>query len=199
MRRTPTTVLLLLAGGLTDCSCDEDLLTPDTPGSCEPTYACPAGFEYRRGDCRPSRCMIDSDCCPGQKCNEAAGFCADQYVACSDDDQCGEVPGQLCIDFRGDRYCGYPNRGNSLTENGTQLCVSNADCDSNRTCFGGRCVVYAPCDGGCPNGQVCDVDTNACFTLETCTEQCQTGQMLVVSDPDHGSGPNCCVVECKCE
>lgn len=186
---------LLVAGA---CNCDEDPLTPAVAGTCEPTFDCPVGFEYRRGECRASRCQIDSDCCPGQACNEAAGFCADQYVSCSSDDQCTEVPGQTCIDFRDGKYCGYPNRGNAQTANGTQLCVSRGDCDEGRTCFGGRCVIYAPCDGGCPEGQVCDVDSNTCFTLDTCTETCMTGQMLVVKDPDNSSGPNCCLVECLC-
>jgi hypothetical protein len=190
---------LLLACGLTDCSCDDQILIPSTPGSCEPDFACPAGYEYRRGECKPSRCMIDSDCCPGQKCNAAAGFCADQYVACTDDDDCTEVPGQSCIDFRGGRYCGYPNGGNALSGFGTQTCASDAECAGDRSCFGGRCVLYAPCQGGCPAGQICDVDSNTCFTEPSCTETCQPGQMLVVADPDQMSGPMCCLVECKCE
>src|SRR5262245_10297159 len=180
------------------CSCDEDPLTARMPGTCEPDFECPQGFDYRRGECRASRCQIDDDCCPGQKCNEAAGFCADQYVACTTDAECTEVPGQTCIAFRGGTFCGYPNRGNGQSESGTQLCVTKGDCDSDRTCFGGRCVIFAPCMGGCPEGQVCDVDSNTCFNLPTCTEKCMTGQMLVVADPDHSTGPNCCLVECLC-
>src|SRR5687767_10875767 len=199
MRRTTTTALLLFACALTDCSCDEDLLTPDTPGSCEPTYSCPSGFEYRRGECRPSRCMIDGDCCPGQKCNVAAGFCADQYVACSDDDDCTEVAGQTCIDFRGDRYCGYPNKGNAISAAGTQTCTGDADCDSDRSCFAGRCVLYAPCNAGCPDGMVCDVDSNTCFEDANCNTTCNPGEMRVIADPDTMSGPMCCLVECACE
>jgi hypothetical protein len=197
-RRNLLFALLLAALPAGACNCDEDPLTPAVPGTCEPTFDCPQGFEYRRGECRQSRCQIDTDCCPGQKCNEAAGFCADQYVSCSADDQCTEVPGQTCIDFRGAKFCGYPNRGNAQTEAGTQLCVTRGDCDEGRVCFGGRCVIYAPCEGGCPDGQVCDVDTNSCFTLDTCTTTCMTGQMLVVADPDRSSGPNCCLVECAC-
>lgn len=188
--------LALLPAGA--CNCDEDPLTPAVPGTCEPTFDCPDGFEYRRGECRSGRCQIDSDCCPGQKCNAAAGFCADQYVSCTNDSDCTEVPGQTCVDFRGGMFCGYPNRSNALSENGTQLCQTNADCPSGRSCFGHRCVIFAPCEGGCPEGQVCDVDSNTCFTLETCTDVCGNGQMLVLKDPDTQSGPACCLVECEC-
>src|SRR5689334_1556745 len=97
MRRPFELLLVLLA--VSACNCDEDPLTQRTPGSCEPEYDCPMGFEYRLGDCRASRCQIDSDCCPGQKCNAAAGFCADQFIACTDNAQCTEIPGQECIDF----------------------------------------------------------------------------------------------------
>lgn len=189
---------LLAVGPLAACNCDEDPLTPRLPGTCEPTFECPAGFEYRNGECRGARCQLDSDCCPGQKCNAVAGLCADQYVECSDDFACGEVPGQTCIDFRGGRYCGYPNLGNALTEAGTQLCVTPADCEAGRTCFGGRCVVYAPCEGGCPDGQLCDIDSNTCFDAPDCAAECGPGQMRVVADPDRSSGPNCCKVECAC-
>jgi hypothetical protein len=188
--------LATLAAGA--CNCDEDPLTPAVPGTCEPTFDCPDGFQYRRGECRPGRCQIDSDCCPGQSCNAAAGFCADQFISCTTDEDCTEVPGQTCVDFREGTFCGYPNRGNALTENGTQICQSNADCDNGRSCFGDRCVIFAPCEGGCPDGQVCDVDSNTCFTLDTCTEMCGTGQMLVLKDPDTQSGPACCLVECEC-
>lgn len=199
-RRTWTyTALALAAFTMTDCSCDETVLVPSVPGECEPDYGCPAGFEYRRGECRASRCMIDADCCPGQKCNAAAGFCADQYVACTEDDDCTEVPGQRCIDFRGDRYCGYPNKGNALSEAGTQTCVSDSDCDEGRSCFGSRCVVYAPCNGGCPAGEVCDVDSNTCFEDSSCAITCNEGEILVVENPDDMSGPQCCLVKCACE
>lgn len=181
------------------CNCDEEPLSPAQPGMCERTYECPAGFEYRQGECRAARCQKDLDCCPGQKCNKGAGFCADQFVACSDDAECTEVPGQTCIDFRGSKFCGYPNRGRALSELGTQLCLTQADCDPGRTCFGGRCVTHAPCGGGCPSGQLCDVDSNTCFESPSCEETCGEGQMLVVADPDRSSGASCCKVDCKCE
>src|SRR5690349_10839178 len=100
---------LLLMTTVAACSCDGDKLLQHNAGVCEPSFKCQAGFEYRLGECRAARCTADGDCCPGQKCNVAAGFCADQFVACSDDSQCTEVPGQACIDFRGGKFCGYPN------------------------------------------------------------------------------------------
>lgn len=191
-------VLLLLP--LAACSCEDEVLQPQTPGICEPTYVCPAGFEYRLGECRASRCGADTDCCPGQRCNAAAGLCITGLddLDCDDDLDC-EIPGQRCIDLKGGRFCGYPNRGNSLSAAGTQACVTGADCDADRTCFGNRCVTAAPCEGGCPDGEICDVDTNSCYPMPACTEQCTEGQMLVVADPDTMSGPLCCQLACKCE
>ncbi len=200
MRPVRTLALLTLcAGALTRCSCEDEILVPHTPGSCEPSFECPAGFEYRRGECKAARCQIDADCCPGQKCNVAAGFCADQYVSCTADEDCFDVPGQACIDFRGGQYCGYPNKGNAISAAGTQTCAGDADCDGGRSCFAGRCVLYAPCDGGCASGQVCDVDSNTCFEESECALSCAPGQMLVVADPDSMSGRMCCLVECACE
>ncbi|MCK6547911.1 hypothetical protein L6R52_18815 [Myxococcota bacterium] len=197
-RRSLLLGLFFLALPAAACSCDEDPLTPRVPGTCEPSFPCPVGFEYRLGECRAARCQVDDDCCPGQKCNAAAGFCADQFVACTDDTACEDVPGQTCIEFRGGRFCGYPNLGNALSQQGTQPCVTNGDCDDDRTCFGGRCVVYAPCEGGCPSGQICDVDSNTCFAMAECALSCAPGQMLVVADPDNSSGPACCKVDCAC-
>lgn len=191
--------ILLTALTLGACNCDEQILIPVTPGACEPTFNCPNGFEYRNGECRASRCQADSDCCPGQACNVAAGFCADQFVSCTDDPDCEDVPGQTCITFRGGSFCGYPNATNTVSESGTQSCASTAECGAGRTCFNKRCVTIAPCEGGCPSGQICDVDSNTCFEDTTCELLCQPGQMLVVADPDTQSGPQCCLVDCACE
>ncbi len=178
------------------CNCDEEVLTPRTAGSCEPTFACQTGFEYRLGECRIARCMVDTDCCPGQRCNAAAGFCADQFVSCSRDRDC-DVPGQSCIDFRGGQFCGYPNKDKVLSEAGTQRCESAADCDAGRACVGHRCLSRAPCEGGCEDGEVCDLDSNTCYPA-ACEAECAPGQIAVVTDPETMSGPQCCKVECEC-
>ncbi len=181
------------------CNCDGDTLVPvPEPDVCEPDFVCDQGLEYRRGECRVARCLSDADCCPGQTCSVAVGLCADQTIACTTDADCTENPGQTCIDFRGGQFCGYPNLGSQLTEAGTQGCTSNDDCDPGRACVGSRCVLFAPCDGGCPDGEVCDVDTNVCFAEPSCELSCAAGQMLVVADPDSMSGPACCAVECAC-
>ncbi len=186
--------LLVVSG----CGCDEELIGITPPGSCEPTYECQTGYEYRLGECRASRCAVDADCCPGQVCNAAAGFCADQYVACTNDEACEEIPGQACIELRGGRYCGYPNKTHALTSQATERCDSGFDCPTGRSCFNHRCVLVPPCAGGCPQGEVCDVDSNTCYPMDDCKEQCTEGEMLVFDDPDTMSGPACCELECAC-
>lgn len=200
IRRHTSTYLGIALATLTlaACSCDEEILTVDQPGTCEPDYACPAGTVYRNGACAPSRCASDAECCPGQKCNVAAGFCSNQWEECTADEDCTEIPGQACIDFRGGQYCGYPNRTNSLSEQGTQPCFRDEDCASDRSCVGGRCLIFAPCEGGCADGEVCDIDSNTCFGMPTCAAECGDGQITVVSDPETMSGPLCCEVECAC-
>lgn len=187
---------ILCAGG---CSCDEDILNrPNEPGACEPDFECPSGTEYRRGQCLDGRCADDLDCCPGQRCSVAVGFCGDQYLACTEDADCVDRPGQACIDFRGGMFCGYPNRDRTLSDAQTQACTTGADCEAGRVCMGRRCVMFAPCQGGCPDGQVCDIDSDTCFAEPSCEASCAEGQMLVVADPDSMSGPSCCLVECAC-
>ncbi len=180
------------------CNCDDPVLIPSLPGVCEPTYACPAGFEYRLGDCREARCQVDSDCCPGQACNAGAGFCFDKYTSCTSTQDCLEFPGQECIDFHGGQFCGYPNKNKVLTENETQRCDSNDDCATGRTCVGHRCITHAPCDGGCGEGEVCDLDSNACYPFAGCEAACADGQIAVLEDPDKQSGPLCCKLACEC-
>lgn len=202
-------VLLSLAGS--GCSCDDDIINPNpTERMCLLDTMCPGTQTYRDGECKESRCLADSDCCPGQKCNVAAGFCADQVVACTRDQEC-QVPGQRCIPFRGATYCGYPNATNTPGPEGTQACAANRDCGDGRSCFNQRCVLYAPCEGGCASGEVCDIDSNTCYRAERkaaadagvaptmdCAQTCGSGQMLVLKDPDTMSGPVCCFIECEC-
>ncbi len=195
--RTPTWLGLAL---LTCLACGEDsvLLEIEEPGTCEPAFECELGLEYRRGECRSARCQADADCCPSQTCITALGLCADQTTACTSDADCFEIPGQTCIDFRGGQFCGYPNATGALTAAGTQSCESSLDCGPGRSCVGHRCVQFAPCEGGCPSGQICDIDTNLCFEEASCDRTCGAGEILVVADPDLMSGPQCCAVECTC-
>lgn len=193
-----TALFLLGLSSAGACSCDEDTLNQLQPGICDPGFECSQGFTYRLGECRVARCQEDTDCCPGQRCSAAAGLCVNQWTACSDDSECVEVPGQACIDFRGGQYCGYPNRTNTLSSADTQACDGTSECAPGVACVGRRCVIAAPCEGGCPNNQVCDIDSNTCFELQTCEAECLPGQMLVVADPDIMSADACCQVECAC-
>ncbi|MBK8011595.1 MAG: hypothetical protein IPK13_09600 [Deltaproteobacteria bacterium] len=200
--RNPRLIIatLLLASGavLPRCHCGDESILVLTPGTCEPDFPCEQGLEYRRGECRTSRCQIDADCCPGQKCNAAAGFCSDQFVACTTDDQCAAVPDQRCIDFRGGTFCGYPNATGTRTAVGTPSCNADTDCDPDRACLGHRCVAAVPCNGGCADGQVCDLDSNTCTRVAACDASCGEGEILVLADPDTMSGPACCLPDCAC-
>ena len=182
------------------CSCGDDILVPQVAGTCEPTFVCPANFEYRLGACRSQRCAGDTDCCPGQTCNAALGLCISEFenTVCSDNSQC-EVPGQECITFRGGQFCGYPNKTNALSTNGTQRCETDAECALGRSCFGKRCINAAPCEGGCPSGSICELDSNTCYPFMACEAVCGPGQIQIVADSDTMSASQCCLVECKCE
>ena len=180
------------------CSCDEDQLTEITPGTCEPGFGCGQGQTYRRGQCAPVRCQDDTGCCPGERCSVQIGACVSQLVACTADSDCVAIPGQSCLALRDGQYCGYPNASLESTASQTYACDSDADCPAASACMGQRCVVSAPCEGGCSNGQVCDIDTNTCFDLPSCTATCEQGQMLVVADPDGMTQDMCCAVECAC-
>ena len=206
-RRPSLAVLFLLISG---CSCDEDVIGPDpTKEMCELGFECESGLTYRNGLCTADRCLSDVDCCPGQLCNMAAGFCADQLVTCTDSGDC-EIRDQECIQHRDATYCGYPNRNNGLSQYGTQACETDVDCAFDRSCFAKRCVRLAPCEGGCEAGFVCDVDTNTCFDAKPradsdgnvvdngCAQTCSEGEMLILEDQDTMSGPVCCSIECEC-
>ncbi|MCB9655529.1 MAG: hypothetical protein H6729_15515 [Deltaproteobacteria bacterium] len=195
---TVAAALLALGALLPRCQCGDEPILVITPGTCEPDFPCEQGLEYRRGECRASRCQIDADCCPGQKCNAAAGFCSDQFVPCTTDDECAEVPDQRCIDFRGGTYCGYPNATGTQTAAGTPSCSADADCEPSRSCLGHRCLAAVPCNGGCTDGQVCDLDSNTCTRVAACDATCGDGEILVLADPDTMSGPACCLPDCAC-
>lgn len=179
------------------CSCDDDSLTSVGPNACEPDFECPQGEAYRLGECRVARCQDDRDCCPGQLCSTAVGICVSQWTQCTGDSEC-VLPGQRCIDFRGGEFCGYPNRAEAPNSAGTQACAETQDCPIGTTCVGARCLLAAPCEGGCPSGQACDIDSNTCFALDTCTQTCGESELAVISDPDVMSGDTCCAVECAC-
>lgn len=193
-----TFLLLLALAPMGACSCEEDTIREITPGTCEADFDCPQGLTYRLGACQVARCQDTGDCCPGQRCSVSVGLCVDQWRACTDDTECVQVPGQRCIDFRGGRFCGYPNRTGDLSAAGTQACGTDDDCPRSASCVGKRCLVVAPCEGGCPSAQVCDVDSNTCFTLPECSLSCTDGEVLVVEDPDTMSGDACCLPECRC-
>lgn len=189
-------LLLGLWGASHGCTCGQSGgdLAP-APNQCMPERACPTGQAFRQGRCVPQRCTRTEDCCPGQVCFDDTGLCASQLVECTSDEQCeGD---RRCIDFRGGQYCGLPNRQGVLSASGTQRCDSDDDCTAGRSCLGARCVETAPCGGGCPGSEVCDIDSNQCFPL-SCDLRCAPGELLVLADPDTQSGPNCCAPSCAC-
>ena len=74
----------------------------------------------------------------------------------------------------------FPNARQSAQRGGHPgLRRRNADCDPGRSCVGQRCVTVAPCNGGCPAGQVCDVDTERLFdSRRVCELSCDPGEIL---------------------
>ena len=125
------------------------------PIACTSTAECPVHLRCIREVCRPP-CTQNSDC--GSQlftCDTASGECRSR---CLNDDQCPR--GTYCSQFT----C-VPG------------CEDDADCNQarNEVCDGaasghGRCIQVTPCasDGSCPQGSICDPNTNRCRTLPAC-------------------------------
>ncbi len=197
---------LLIALGLVfavveGCKCDPAVGSL-TPGICAKDTECPKGQVYRKGVCALERCdnrgdAPDADCCPGQICKND-GLCVDKVTRCSDNKDCGGGrSGRICAQRpngdEGDLACIYPT-------------PVNDECQAPYRRFNRRCIIELPCDGGCPDAEVCNIDTAECERVpeiptagSNCDVTCAPGTIKVYSDPDGMSFDQCCALACLCE
>jgi hypothetical protein len=194
-------VFALVAYGQS-CNCDDSLVQiPNPPGetvTCDPLVPCEKTNNVRRFDqCGPSGCETDADCCPGTRCRVDFNACwpklLDGEFSCEDDSDCQD-PAARCQDVTiGDRdplaVCSY------------ERCTSDLDCGADRLCYHSVCIGSAPCGGGCPDGEVCDVLTSTCNTVSSgaigCDQECDG--LRVLADPDVMRGEVCCATVCQCK
>lgn len=193
---------------LEGCSCGEDTVRKKPVWSCEAEERrpevdddpCPSGERFVKGECAPLRCDADPEaknCCPGMLCT-GGGECAvpsSRFQLCESDTVCD--PGQRCLD-----------RPRVTTESKTCGFVPTSDdgaCPPGTQAFNHRCIVRAPCEGGCATGEVCNIDLNRCEALPVlanadsgCDQACGAQQVLVYSDPDAMLFDGCCEVQCEC-
>lgn len=162
---------------------------------------CPEGQRFVKGQCMEARCDagdLAPNCCPGTSCI-ANGTCVvlnSRIDTCENDGECDV--GKRCLDrpqvSTETKTCGY-------------LPVDPAGgCPQGGVPFNGRCVFSAPCGGGCPEGSVCNIDTDLCEAPPTldaeahgCDQVCGPSEMLVYSDPDAMLFAMCCEVTCECK
>ncbi|MBT6177944.1 MAG: hypothetical protein HOI23_11910 [Deltaproteobacteria bacterium] len=212
------TMLITLSGIIlawvlgSGCS-KEDVLAPKPDWSCMESGTRPAlgdspcsdGQRFVKGMCVEARCdagELAPNCCPGQFC-DPGGSCqtaASRITECGSDADC--EGGQRCLDRPYIQHsasettfsCGWPSVD------------STGACPSGGVAFNERCVNAAPCEGGCSDGQVCNIDTNRCESTPTlsatetsCSQDCGSSAILVYADPDSMLFDQCCEVSCRCE
>ena len=218
MTRIRQSILITLNGIIlawvlgSGCS-KEDVLAPKPDWSCmesgtRPAIGdspCSAGKRFVKGLCVEARCDAGDmapNCCPGQFC-DPGGSCqtaASRITECETDTDCEN--GQRCLDRPHIQHsasattfsCGWPSVD------------SAGGCPNGGIAFNERCVNTAPCEGGCSDGQVCNIDTNRCETTPTlpaedtsCSQACGSSAILVYSNPDSMLFDQCCAVSCQCE
>jgi hypothetical protein len=203
-------LLVAIAGNTQgcDCLCDEPVLVPIPIAECrisDGTDTSCGGDDrrsYRFGSCRASGCESDADCCPGTRCRLDFNACVpnqlDPEFQCDEDADCPD-PAMSCQEVSlGERpplpVCAY-------TE-----CAGDSDCELGRVCFHNVCVETAPCGGGCPDGEVCDVATSRCAPTPDdplqairCHEPCGAFEMMVLQTPSTMVGEICCALACQCK
>lgn len=173
--------------------CEQDGATDAGPPLCG-DRACEKNESCRCGRCRPTYCLEDDDCNPGQMC--VARVCKDLYLKCNGSN-CDETPEectcqigeQKCVPIEGKSACHYVSGGPAC------------ECPEGMRCFNTFCVAGIPCNGGCPTNQVCLTDRNECVPApDECTSiTCGEGQIKVFRDPATGTYDACEKIECSCE
>ncbi len=164
---------------------------------------------FRYGACAPSGCDSDDDCCPGTRCRADLNVCfprlLDSEFECETNADCAD-PAQVCATVS---VGGREPLPTCIYEG----CAGDSDCgDGFRDCYNGHCIINAPCGGGCPVGEVCEMATNSCHLLPTglgkatdganavdksCTDACDG--LLLLKNEGAMSGEICCELSCTCE
>lgn len=183
-------------GALRTCSTDEECLDPDGG----PAFSCdrlrrvcvctsdemcqghPAGAYCNAftGRCEAdvAGCKGDTECAPGQFCDQALRVCRDKKSWCQPCTQDAECGGPL------DRCVRHPDFLNAQPFCGTG-CQTNDDCGANQHCLntekGKQCL---PAFGRCGQDPGCTPDTNQACTYD--------------ADCTLGSGQKCLVEEGRC-
>ena len=198
-----------VAAGCESCCAPEILNTPDEAAcSLDPPPNCgDANPDFRFGECVLGGCSVDADCCPGTRCNVGVNACVprllDDDYNCETNADCVD-PAQVCATISVE---GRPPVPVCIYES----CRGDAECGFGRACFANHCVTSAPCNGSCPQGSVCEVNSNTCFQLpeevatpgvakpnidDSCRAPCDG--LLVFADEDTMVHEQCCDLACTC-
>jgi hypothetical protein len=197
--RAPLAVALTIFAVFGACDCEDPInQINEPPGpACQLDTTCGDREAYRGGECRPSGCETDLDCCPGTRCRLDFNACVphqlDAEYDCDTDADCPDAAQRCQTVTLGPREpiqaCVY------------ERCEGDADCGFGRSCYESVCVQTAPCGGSCPAGEACDVLTSQCApvaeTAAGCAEACEGG-LRVLRDPDTMTGDICCEAACVC-
>ena len=196
-----------LAGGC-DCSSNPglepvpDWVCVDHGGAPRPDDSpCPNGGRFVLGACMELRCDAyeeeGKNCCPGMICLQT-GECVvppGRIETCTTNGDC-EVAGHECFE--------RPEVSIASKTCGPRPQNAGGGCDNGATPFNDRCIRVTPCQGACPAGKICNIDTNSCesppvfATNPSCHQSCETSTLLVYSDPDAMLFDSCCEATCTC-
>ncbi len=201
-----------VAAGCDSCCVEEPLGSTNTPVCSisaegkpfigDDPVTCNDGDDFRFGSCDIGGCSVDADCCPGNRCRSDLNLCfprlLDAEFECETSADCSD-PAQVCATISvGGRdplpTCIY------------ESCGGDDDCGFGRTCFQNHCVLSPPCNGGCPDGSVCEINTNSCHELPTipdaidasCSKPCANGLLVLANERDM-TGDTCCELSCVCQ
>ncbi len=171
---TPKRFLLLAFLFLLACSDKSE--APQT--SCEESSDCPRGQVCLEGLCEASEsCLTSLECCPGADCQ--GGVCVPLPSNCREEQDC-------------------PNSALSCQEGLCQRisCGGDEDCAEGDFCLAGFCHRSAPCGGQCEGA--CFPQLDSCRTLESCSQRCAEGEVLVVENALEFSNSSCDLSQAHC-
>ncbi len=176
-----------------DPDCDEPPPLCTTDADCPEHECCQAGAAGAAATCAfcPRACTDDTQCCPGQTCNETLGRCFDKFDECVTDEDCGRED-RVCVPYTNDQ-------GQTTQRCDFRSCASDAECVTGQRCFSERCIGAPPCGGGCDAGEVCVLANDRCQPDPDCTvAACGGGFLMVYDDPDNVYDDASCAAPLAC-